>query len=410
MRRDRDNYLFNTHDLHAVIDAQGRALSQEISNLANGVIQGTEEAELIRSLHDKYKLDSLNINEEGIEVEQADTEIDVSHDTMRLFTTPGPHYVRGFKFTYYIPFSGDPDLFKCRPSTYSLMLPYAEIRGNNLIIEVDVENPETTDPDSQMQGELNRIKQSANQVNEDIAPFNNTLEGRVRTELQARKDKLQQVNQVIAGSKYRMRTSGNSPTTYPTTSIERKTTLDVIISTTPGTKPVPVLTEKQYEHILGVIKSTANSIERSPSTYKNMGEEELRDVLLSQLNGHYQGKATAEAFNASGKTDILIRDQDKNIFIAECKIWAGAKVFTEAIDQLLGYTSWRDTKTALIIFNRNKDLSSVLSQIPDLVKNHANFKRELTQVDDTDFRYVLHHNDDKARELSMAVIVVELPS
>jgi hypothetical protein len=49
--------------------------------------------------------------------------------------------------------------------------------------------------------------------------------------------------------------------------------------------------------------------------------------------------------DCSGKTDILIRDNDKNIFIAECKFWGGPKLFKETIDQLLGYTSWRDTKT-----------------------------------------------------------------
>jgi hypothetical protein len=29
----------------------------------------------------------------------------------------------------------------------------------------------------------------------------------------------------------------------------------------------------------------------------------------------------AEALNVSGKTDILIREHDENLFIAECKIW-----------------------------------------------------------------------------------------
>jgi hypothetical protein len=141
-----------------------------------------------------------------------------------------------------------------------------------------------------------------------------------------------------------------------------------------------------------------------------MGEEALRDIFLAQLNGHYQGMASGEAFNVSGKTDILIRDNDRNVFIGECKIWGGDMLFVETIDQLLGYTAWRDTKTALIIFNRNKDLSAVLAKIPVLVKNHPNFKRELPNHGETNFRYVIHHNDDKARELYMAVIVVEIPT
>jgi len=32
-----------------------------------------------------------------------------------------------------------------------------------------------------------------------------------------------------------------------------------------------------------------------------------------------QGKATGETFNRARKTDILLREGDRNVFIAECK-------------------------------------------------------------------------------------------
>ena len=47
-------------------------------------------------------------------------------------------------------------------------------------------------------------------------------------------------------------------------------------------------------------------------------------MLVDALNTHYRGKATAEAFNFHGKTDILIRHDNQNLFIAECKYWSGA--------------------------------------------------------------------------------------
>ena len=46
--------------------------------------------------------------------------------------------------------------------------------------------------------------------------------------------------------------------------------------------------------------------------------------------------------------------------MAECKIWKGQKNFTAAIEQLLGYLTWRDSKTALLIFSRNKNFKEVL--------------------------------------------------
>jgi len=405
--RDRDYYLFTKPSLSALIDAVGRALQEEVDGLTNAVIQAAEEKELVRSLYEKYFLAVPTIREGDIEVEQSDTKIDVSHDTMRLFTSPGPHYIDGSKFTYHIPFDGDPDLLQYQPSRYTLMPPYAQVKESSLVIEVDVEDGRDVDPDSQMQGDLNRIQESISWAKEDVSHFNNGLEERIASTLKSRKEKIEKASNTLAGSKYKIRSNPGKPSTYPTTSIERKVSIE--ITSTSGPRPEPTLPEKQYEHILEIIKNTSRAIERSPKAYKSMNEENLRDIFLAQLNGHYKGNAAAEAFNAHGKTDILIRDQDRNVFIGECKIWDGDKVFSEAIGQLLGYTAWRDTKTALIIFNRNKNLSSVLAKIPDLVNAYPNFKRELQQVDETDFRFLLHHNDDKARELFMAVVVVELP-
>ena len=107
----------------------------------------------------------------------------------------------------------------------------------------------------------------------------------------------------------------------------------------------------------------------------SIDEEALRSHFLVQLNGHYEGQATGETFNYEGKTDILVRVDGRNIFIAECKYWGGSKKLFETIDQLLGYATWRDTKVALIIFNRNKNLSAVLATVPGVVTSHPSFKQ-----------------------------------
>jgi hypothetical protein len=142
-----------------------------------------------------------------------------------------------------------------------------------------------------------------------------------------------------------------------------------------------------------------------------MDEEDLRTHILVQLNGHYEGQATGETFNYEGKTDILIRAEGRNIFIGECKVWKGAEIFKATIDQLLGYTAWRDTKTAIILFSRNKNTSTVLAQIPELVKQHASFKREIPSYKhESGFRFVLHHRDDKNRELILTVLLFDVPA
>ena len=130
---------------------------------------------------------------------------------------------------------------------------------------------------------------------------------------------------------------------------------------------------------------------------------------MVQLNGQFMGAATGETFNVNGKTDILIKENGKTIFIAECKFWKGPKVFNDAIGQLLGYTSWRDTKTAILVFNRDTSMSTVLSGIQSEATAHPNYKRTLDWKHESGYRYIFHHNTDKNRELVLTFLVFDVP-
>ena len=174
-------------------------------------------------------------------------------------------------------------------------------------------------------------------------------------------------------------------------------------------KPEPALDDADYEHILEVIKNMAQVMERSPSAFSTMDEESLRSHFLVQLNGHYEGQATGETFNYEGKTDILIRSKEKNIFIAECKYWGGPKTLLATIDQLLSYSSWRDTKVAVIVFNRNKGFTKVLETIKSATKEHPNYKRELDIPSETSFRFIFAHRDDANRELTLTIMAFDIP-
>jgi len=105
-----------------------------------------------------------------------------------------------------------------------------------------------------------------------------------------------------------------------------------------------VLALEEYEDILAIIRNMVRVMERSPKAFEKMGEEYLRTHFLVQLNAQYEGRTTGETFNFQGKTDILIRDEGRNVFIAECKFWAGEKQFSETIDQLLSYLSCETQK------------------------------------------------------------------
>ena len=162
-------------------------------------------------------------------------------------------------------------------------------------------------------------------------------------------------------------------------------------------KPEPVLSDAEYDYILTVIDHMSQTIERSPSTFAQMKEEQIRVLILVNLNGHYEGDATGEIFNAKRKRDILIRADGRNVFIGEGKFWAGRKSLLAAIDQILGYLTWRDTKASVLLFCKSVDFTNTLSSIAAAVPEHPNFKRELRKISDTHVRYLFRQKDDPVK-------------
>lgn len=176
-----------------------------------------------------------------------------------------------------------------------------------------------------------------------------------------------------------------------------------------GKEPNGFSKQDEYERILSTLQNMALVMERNPETFHSIGEEALRDHFLVQLNGIYEGQATGETFNRRGKTDIIVRLRGENIFIGECKFWGGEIKLRETLDQLLSYSTVRDDQLGMLIFNRNKNISAVLKQIPSIIKGHSSFQQELDHSG-TQFRFTLKHPDEPKYSLYLAVLVFDVPS
>jgi HEAT repeat protein len=167
--------------------------------------------------------------------------------------------------------------------------------------------------------------------------------------------------------------------------------------------------KEEYERILSSLQSMSITMERHPETFCSIQEEALRDYFLVYLNGDYKGKATGETTNRRGKTDIMVRLQDENVFIGECKFWKGKEALLRTLDQLLGYVTWRDNQLGVLVFSRNKNFSAVLGQIAAIIREHSSFSQE-SDHSETRFRFVLKYPNDAERKMDLTILVFNIPS
>lgn len=167
------------------------------------------------------------------------------------------------------------------------------------------------------------------------------------------------------------------------------------------------ISEPDYFDILGTIKHTASTFERTPSSYKGMHEEDLRNTLLAALNGIYKGDATGEAFRKKGKTDICIERENRAAFVAECKMWTGKTEVAKAVSQLDSYLTWRDCRTALIYFVRRKNFLSILETARAALESIDGMKN-VRLVDKNEFDCLFLSKENPGQQVKMRVMLFNL--
>jgi hypothetical protein len=406
-----EDYLFSSNDWFSLEQHLAAELRKEVATLDADRLLNTAPDAMCRYFEEKFTLDLPVIRTEDISFEQREANIDISRRHDYGFDGYGPCHVRGIEYEFHIPFSGDPNLLRTRPTSFTSVIPRAQIRERERVLVHYVRNVQLSNEqvEASVDGLVREINQYLGWLGASTTQWNNQLAGQVRSLVESRREKLIAERTSASNLKFKIRDRPGAARTYVAPEVRRKVTPTLPPASSAAWKSEPVLDMAQYDHILKIITDAALTMERSPAAFSTMGEEDLRTQFLFQLNGHFEGQATGETFNKEGKTDILIRSEGKNIFIGECKFWGGQKVLAATIDQLLGYASWRDTKVAIIIFNRNKNFSAVLDQIRPTVESHPNCKRFVSKLLDTQFRFIFTQRDDPSREMTLTVMAFDVP-
>lgn len=404
-RYGNDELLFYSKgDSFGAKRVQEQAVKAAIAAMSESQILGSSIEDLITFIYDKFIINVPVLDLDHAEVSQNEAQVMVQH-----WRNERPVAVPGAMVTLEVPYEGDEILFHIKASTWNMNPPRASVSRTHIALRQSGTDLNGAQVQAFFDQTIASIEENLGRLRSDFDEFNSRLKSSAREQIEARRTKLLANQNLVSGLKFKLKERPGAPKTYAAPIVRRKIEPRLPVVTAKGFSPEPVLPEEDYQHILKIIQDMTLVMERSPSSFASMAEEDIRQHFLVQLNGHYEGKATGETFNAEGKTDILVRHEGRNIFIAECKFWRGDKGYTDTIDQLLGYLSWRDTKTALIIFNRNKDMTSVLEKIKTLTEGHALCKTGPKVEGETQFRYVFGQPNDQNRETIVTVMVFDIP-
>jgi hypothetical protein len=310
----------------------------------------------------------------------------------------------------HLPFDGDAVFFNLSPTQSPVIDNGCEVKNDRLILTVPADMNQIDRFQREKEQLVTRISECLDRMRRDVEAYLRDFPKAAKDKIEWRLDRdsanarfVDQLSSVI-----QIRRRGDDSATRLVIPVERKPA--PILPPPKISEPLIELTA--YDDILITIDTMATVFERSPKAFQKMEEEELRAVLLVALNGLYEGGATGETFNAEGKTDILIRHNDRNVFIAECLIWKGEEVLRKKMDeQLFRYATWHDSKLALLIFNRNKGFSAVVGKMIDTVSRHPQMVRRVSSYNhDSGARFIFKRADDAQREFTLTVLAFDVPS
>ena len=401
---------FRDYDLSKVIANQWASVKSKIDSMSNEEIMANDLEVLAENMYQEFFIEPVTIFEEDF------SQRSIKQGKIQKYIDPffrdysGREYVEidGVIAEFYFPYTGESDLFKCQASTFSMGV-YPEITVNKSTVSFRIERSlsemNNTNAKDNLLGSLDHalkeIRDGLSYANNDVSAFNRSLKGQALKWLEEKKKKVEVFFNIA---------------TLLEVPIEKKEYAQTHIPLKRNIIPVAKhyessnyygISEGDYKDILSSIKHTGSTYERTPSSYKLLQEEDLRNILLAALNGIYKGDATGETFRNRGKTDICIERDNRAAFVAECKMWTGQKEVEKAIDQLDGYLTWRDCKTALIYYVRRKDFLKTLESAEAALRAYDSM-RNVTVLDKNEFECLFLSKANPGQQIKMRVMLFNL--
>lgn len=382
----------------------------EIESQPDSYILNVNQTDYVNSITVQYFIEPLQLHLEQTTVSTYEKVIDTPLH-YPSFSTAATYQEKRNIIRYHIPFSGDLWIMQCQPNRMLVWTTEVQIIEGCICIDILSFSNDSEEIKREYESIKHNLTWMVDSAAEEVEGYNSSLTHKVTTIFENHKQRLLKKASLLASLGVPVKPRSDYPKTFavPTPATRAKVNVKPQVADQGAFQPHPTLEMSTYQGILQIIHDVGKQLERMPSTYRDKEEEALRDQFLLTLEPRFQGTATGETFNKTGKTDILLRYEETNVFIAECKFWKGQVTYHATITQLLSYLTWRDSKAAVVTFVQNKDFSAVIASVEKETPQHPNYLGFVDKREDTWLNYRFHINGDKNREVKLAVLLFHLP-
>ncbi len=409
----QDKLLFYDPDLDTKLRSRQESVKDKVDNIPKDQFRIYSDQEIVDHVEASLLVEPIVLLEEKQTMEQSETHVDVSHDGRRLFLdrNKGPVNIPGIIVHIDIPFTGDEWIFRYRTNPWSSSFPRGDVkRGHLQLTMIQPHDVDSSAFKTDYEREIALVRKCVSRAHKQISDYNGNLPQLVLSAVRNRRKRLKHHEDITSVLNIPMTTKSGMPSIESVKTEVRQPKVSPVPQNTPHVQELGD-SEATFDRFLHSIRHQGRTFEQTPRTFAVHGEEDLRDFILAHLNGQFRGEAAAEVFRRRGKTDICMEQQDRSALVAECKIWRGWQRFKAALNQLMGYLTWRDTRATLIVFNvRNQKFRRVLETIAKSLPDHPLFLRKLPCEEQGEWRIQARSAEDESRRITVHIFAFNLYS
>jgi len=183
--------LFVDGDLSATLDHQLAKARRAVEDLPEAEPRDLDSSVITERLLGQFRVDPIALTEGAISVQAQDADIDRRRVPGLDWGFPDdPPSIRGTRVTFNVPFTGDHNLFRLKPSTWTTVVPHAVLTRSELRFIYDVQSSEVPSMRAAFDRDLGLTRQWSGWVNDEVNRFNANLEANLTSAVAQRTARL----------------------------------------------------------------------------------------------------------------------------------------------------------------------------------------------------------------------------
>lgn len=147
----------------------------------------------------------------------------------------------------------------------------------------------------------------------------------------------------------------------------------------------------------------------TPGIFNIHSTEELRNIIVCNLNINFAGNTAEKLFLPVGRTGFHLEADNREVFVSRCDIWKSPEKTNSCIDYILKSDSCPECKAAMIVFNKAE---SCIKKIIDQMQNTLILHPDLMTLSKTDheneWRVTMRGRNEKSSKIIIHIMVYNL--